>query len=61
MKINNLLVGVIIVALAALLLADGIISYVAPSQQLFSLADVKGIAGVVFIVIGASFLKAAKE
>ena len=61
MKINNLVVGVIVVALAALLLADGIISYVDPSNQLFSLADIKGIVGIVLVVLGASYLKAAKE
>jgi hypothetical protein len=61
MKINNLIVGVIVVALAALLLADGIISYVDPTNQMFSLNDIKGIVGVILIVLGASYLKAAKE
>jgi predicted small secreted protein len=61
MKINNLVIGIIVIVLAALLLADGIISYVDASKQMFSLADVKGIAGVVFLVLAASFLKAAKE
>jgi hypothetical protein len=61
MRITNLVVGVIVVALAALLLADGIISYVDPSNQMFSLADVKGIVGVVLLVLAASYLKAAKE
>ena len=61
MKLNNLVIGVLIVVLAALLLADGIITYVDPINQMFSLADVKGIAGVVFLVIAASYLKAAKE
>lgn len=48
-------------ALAALLLADGIIGYVDPSNQLFSLADVKGVVGIIFLVLAASYLKAAKE
>jgi hypothetical protein len=47
--------------LAAFLLADGIISYVDPSSQMFSLADVKGIVGFVLVVLAASYFKAAKE
>lgn len=61
MRISNLVVGVIIVALAALLLADSIISYVDPSNQMFSLADVKGIVGIVLLVLAASYIKASKE
>lgn len=61
MKINTLIVGIIVVVLAALLLADGVISYVDPSNAMFSLADIKGIVGVVLVVLGASYLKAAKE
>ncbi len=61
MKINSLLVGLIVIVLAAFLLADGIISYVDPRSQMFSLADVKGIVGVVLIVLAASYFKAAKE
>ena len=60
MKINNLVVGIIVIALAALLLADGIISYVNPANQMFSLADVKGIVGVVLLVLAASYLKNSK-
>jgi len=61
MKINNLLVGLIVIVLAALLLADGIISFVDPSSQMFSLADVKGIVGVVLVVLAASYFRAARE
>jgi hypothetical protein len=61
MKINNLLVGLMVIVLAALLLADGVISYVDPSNQMFSLADVKGIVGVVLVVLAASYFRAAKE
>ncbi len=61
MKIGSLIVGIIVVVLAALLLADGIITYADPASQMFSLADVKGIVGVVLVVLGASYLKASKE
>jgi hypothetical protein len=37
MKITNLVVGIIVVALAALSLADGIVSYVDPTNQCFRL------------------------
>jgi hypothetical protein len=55
MKINNLVIGIIIVVLGALLLADSIVG------SMFSLSDVKGIVGVVLLVLAASYLKAAKE
>jgi hypothetical protein len=61
MKINNLLIAIIVAVLAALLLADGIISYADPSAQLFTVGDVKGIIGFVLLVLAASYLKAAKE
>lgn len=61
MKINNLIIGIIIAVLAALLLADGIISYTDPSAQLFAIGDVKGIVGFVLLVLAASYLKAAKN
>jgi len=61
MKINNLVVGAIILALAALLLVDSIITYVNPDNPLFSLADIKGIVAIVLLVLAASYLKASKE
>ena len=61
MKVGSLIVGIIVVVLAALLLADGIISFVDPSSQMFSLADVKGIVGVVLVVLAASYFRAARE
>ena len=61
MKINNFLIGIIVAVLAALLLADGVISFTDPSAQLFTLADVKGITGFVLIVLAATYLKAAKD
>jgi hypothetical protein len=61
MKINNLLIGVIVAVLAALLLADGIISYADPTAQLFTLGDVKGIVGIVLLVLAASYLRASKD
>ena len=61
MKISNLIVGIIVIALAALLLADGVLSYVDPNSQLFSLSAVKGIVGFVLVVLAASYFKEARE
>jgi hypothetical protein len=51
----------IVIAFAALLLADGVLSYVDPSSQLFSLAAVKGTVGSVSVVLAASYFQKAKE
>ncbi len=61
MNFNSLVVGIVMAVLAALLLADGIITYVDPNSQMFSLADLKGIVGVALVVLAASFIKASKE
>jgi hypothetical protein len=61
MKTNNLVIGLIVLVLAALLLADGVISYTDPSAQLFSLGDVKGIVGFVLVVLAASYFRASKD
>lgn len=49
------------IALAALLLADRIVSYVGPSSTLSSLSAFKGIVSFVLMVLAASYLKEAKE
>ena len=46
MQIASLAVGLIVIVFATLLLADGILSYVDPSSQSFSLGAVKGIVGL---------------
>ncbi len=61
MNFNSLVVGIVMAVLAALLLADGIITYVDPNSQMFSLADLKGVVGVALVVLAASFIKASKE
>jgi hypothetical protein len=61
MKIGNLIVGVIVVAFAALLLADGILSYVDPSSQFLSLGSVEGLVGFSVLVLAASYFQKAKE
>jgi hypothetical protein len=61
-KIVNLLPGVLGIALAALLLYDGALSYFLPrDQSILSLAAVKEIVGFVLIVFGAPYFLRAKE
>ena len=61
MKIDNLVVGIIVVAVAALLLADAILTTNDPASQVLSPNDVKGIVGMVFLVLaGWFFYRTAK-
>jgi hypothetical protein len=61
MKIDNLVVGIIVVAVAALLLADAILTTNNPASQVLSPNDVKGVVGMVFLVLaGWFFYKTAK-
>jgi hypothetical protein len=61
MKIRSLVVGLILTVFAALLLADGIISYVDPNSQMLSFGAIKGIVGFVLVVLSASYFKESKE
>ena len=61
MKIDNLVVGIIVIAVAALLLADAILTTYTPASQVLSPNDVKGVVGMVFVVLAAWFFyKTAK-
>ena len=60
MKIDALVVGLIVIVFGALLLADAILTTVDPASMLFSRNDVKGMGGVVLVVISAFYFKRAK-
>ena len=61
MKTDYLVVGIIVVAVAALLLADAILTTNDPASQVLSPNDVKGIVGMVFLVLaGWFFYRTAK-
>ena len=60
-KLFNLLVGVIVIAFAALLLVDAILTTYDPASQLFSPNDVKGIVGMVLVVLAASYFQKIRE
>ena len=61
MKIDNLVAGGIVIAFAGLLLADAILTTYDPASQLFSPNDVKGIVGMVLVVVAALYFTATKE
>ena len=61
MKIDNLVAGLIVIAVAALLLGDAILTTYDPASQVLSPNDVKGIVGMVLVVIAALYFIKAKE
>ena len=61
MKINNLVVGIIVILFAALLLGDAILTTSNPASQILSPNDVKGITGMVFVVLAAFIFVKAKK
>lgn len=61
MKIDNLVAGLIVLALGAILLADAILTTVDPASQLFTSNDVKGIVGMALVVLAALYFKKARE
>ena len=62
MKIDNLVIGIIVILFAALLLVDAIQTTYNPASQILSANDVKGIVGVVFGVIAAYiFIKGIRK
>ena len=62
MKIDNVVFGIIVICFAALLLGDAILTTRSPASQILSPNDVKGIVGMVFVVLaGFIFWKAYKK
>ena len=61
MKIDRLIVGLLVIVVAALLLADGIMGYVDPSIALFSIRGFKLAVGFVLVVLAASYFRQTKE
>ncbi|MCJ7614242.1 hypothetical protein MUO71_05715 [Candidatus Bathyarchaeota archaeon] len=61
MKIDNVVVGIIVICFAAILLGDAILTTYNPASQVLSHNDVKGIVGMISVVIaGLIFWKAMK-
>jgi len=59
MKTDDLVIGVIVLALAALLLVDGLLSYL--NIELFSLSSFKMVVGFVLVMLSASYFRKSKE
>ena len=60
MKTDKLIIGIIVLALAVILLADAILTTVDPASQMFSPNDVKGIVGMALVVVAASYFLKTK-
>ena len=61
MKIDNVVFGIIVICFAALLLGDAYLTTYNPASQILSPNDVKGIVGMLCVVIaGFVFWKARK-
>jgi len=62
MKVDNVVVGIIVICFAALLLGDAILTTNNPASQILSPNDVKGIVGMLSVVIaGFIFWKAFRK
>ena len=61
MKIDKLVVGLVVLILAALLLANGVLLLVAPPTQLLSQDAVNIIVGFVLVVLAGAYFNEAKE
>ena len=62
MKVDDVVVGIIIICFAALLLGDAILTTNNPAGQILSPNDIKGIVGMISVVIaGFIFWKAFKK
>jgi len=61
MRIDNVVVGIIIICFAALLLGDAYLTTYNPANQILSPNDVKGIVGMICVVLaGFLFWRARK-
>jgi hypothetical protein len=61
MKIDKLVVGLIVLVLAALLLANAVLIIVDPSTQIFGQDAVNIIVALVLVVLAGSYFKEMQE
>ena len=59
MRIPNFIIGILVVVIAALLFADGVLGYVG-TFQLMTLRGVKLAVGFVLLVVAAAYLQKTK-
>ncbi len=60
MKINKLVIGLVVIAFSALLLANAVLTYLDPSNAIFSQTVVNIIIAFVLIVLAADYFNEAK-
>jgi hypothetical protein len=60
MKINKLVIGLVVIAFSALLLANAVLNYLDPSNAIFSQTVVNIIIAFVLIVLAADYFNEAK-
>ena len=61
MKIDKLVVGLIVLVLAALLLANGVLMIIDPNSQIFGQDAVNISVAFVLVVLAGSYFNEAKE
>jgi len=61
MKIDKLVMGVIVILFAALLIGDAILTTYNPASQILSPNDVKGVVGMVLLVLAGFYLYKATK
>jgi hypothetical protein len=60
MKITKFVVGLIVLVLAALMLADGVLAYIGDTT-LFTLQQFKLIVGFVLVVLAGAYFEESRE
>lgn len=58
---NNIVAGLVVLLFAAILLGDAILVTFTSADELFSTNDVKGIAGLAFLITATFILIKARE
>ena len=61
MKIQSLIVGVLVVVVAAIVFADGVLGFTNTGVQLLSLRGLKLAVGFALVVLAASYFQRTKE
>ncbi len=61
MKVENIVVGILVIFFAAVLFGDAVWTTYNPGSMVLSPNDVKGITGFVFIILAVFILWKAKE
>lgn len=61
MKIDNVIIGLLVLMFAAILIGDAMLSTYTSATEVLSPNDVKGITGVTFVIITVFILLQARD